>query len=288
MKKRNWNRVWGFLFAIVMMIGSISIPSSKVEAATRSIVLAKTAISLEVGKTAQIQVKKVNGLNSKKVSYCSLNKAVATVTSTGKVKAVKVGTTMVKVTSAVDKRVVKNVKVTVKKANAIRLSFPTQKRKVCHYELVLPKEASWEKVSSTAGRFYAGGMGKNGTQYGIAEKDCPQEEGAQLLQTMKDAEKELCKTARCTKKIVNKKSGDYDSVVMCIKNLETDPIQQSGISLLIRNRRPVQGRYHMLAIQLIGTGKEVGSKMYNSIYASMKNIGVSMPTYAEYKAYNSK
>lgn len=82
-------------------------------ASKKSITLNQTSKTLVVGKTTTVKVKKVNGLKSKKVSFKSSNKKVASVTSKGVVKGLKAGSATITVTSKENKKVKAKFKVKV-------------------------------------------------------------------------------------------------------------------------------------------------------------------------------
>ncbi len=106
------------LFLIMVMVCSMAVipcSNTEVSAATKkAITLSEKKATLYVGESTTITVKKVKGLSSKKVSYKTNNKKVATVSSKGVVKAKKKGKATITVTSKKDKKVKATFKLTVK------------------------------------------------------------------------------------------------------------------------------------------------------------------------------
>lgn len=91
--------------------------TSQAAAKTKKIIMNKKKITLKVGKTFKLKVKKVKPAKaSKAVTYKSNKKNIATVSKKGKITAKKVGTAKITVTSKKNKKAKTTVKVTVKKA----------------------------------------------------------------------------------------------------------------------------------------------------------------------------
>ena len=89
--------------------------TGNVEAAgKKSIVLNKKSVTLTVGQTTVIKVKKVKGLKSKAVIYKSSNSKIASINKNGKVKAKKAGKATIVVISIQDKKVKAKVTIRVK------------------------------------------------------------------------------------------------------------------------------------------------------------------------------
>lgn len=109
---KQLKRILVCLVCALCICGLITQP---VEAAKKSITLKATSATVKVGKTTTIEVKKVKGLKSKKVTYKSSDKTVATVTTKGVVKGVKAGTATITITSKEDKSVKAKFKVKVVK-----------------------------------------------------------------------------------------------------------------------------------------------------------------------------
>ena len=77
-----------------------------VKQGTTGLTTAKTAYTVVVGKTVSIGAKKTPAGSADAIKYTSANKAVATVTSTGVVKGIKVGKTTITVKSGTKSKVV--------------------------------------------------------------------------------------------------------------------------------------------------------------------------------------
>lgn len=86
-------------------------------AAKKQIVLNAKTAQIQVGTKTNIKIKKVKGLKSKKVTYKSSNKKVATVSNTGVVSGLKEGTATITVTSKENKKIRAKFKVKVVKRN---------------------------------------------------------------------------------------------------------------------------------------------------------------------------
>lgn len=100
--------------------------TSEAKAKTKKIVMNKKKVTLRVGKTFKLKVKKVKPAKaSKAVTYKSSKKKVATVSKKGVIKAKKVGTAKITVTSKKNKKAKATVKVTVKKKAATNKVTPT-------------------------------------------------------------------------------------------------------------------------------------------------------------------
>ncbi len=90
--------------------------TSEAAAKTKKIVMNKKKVTLEVGKSFKLKVKKVTPAKaSKKVTYKSSSKKIATVSKKGVIKAKKKGNATITVTSKANKKAKAKVKVTVKK-----------------------------------------------------------------------------------------------------------------------------------------------------------------------------
>lgn len=91
--------------------------TSEAAAKTKKIVMNKTKVSLKVGKTFKLKVKKVKPAKaSKKVTYKSSKKKVATVSAKGVIKAKSQGTAKITVTSKKNKKAKATVTVKVTKS----------------------------------------------------------------------------------------------------------------------------------------------------------------------------
>lgn len=100
--------------------------TSEAKAKTKKIVMNKKKVTLKVGKTFKLKVKKVKPAKaSKAVTYKSSKKKVATVSKKGVIKAKKVGSAKITVTSKKNKKAKATVKVTVKKASATKVTPTT-------------------------------------------------------------------------------------------------------------------------------------------------------------------
>ncbi len=88
-------KITALICAATLIISGTS--SVSAEAATKPVKLAKSSLTLTVGKSKTIKVKKADKVAIKKKTFSSTKKSVATVTKNGKVKAKKVGFATIKV-----------------------------------------------------------------------------------------------------------------------------------------------------------------------------------------------
>ena len=88
------------------VVVTVTVPKTKTTAIT-----VKTSVTVKKGKTIALNAKKTPANSDQKITYTSANKKIATVTSAGKIKGVKKGTTTITVKSG---SVTKKVQVTVK------------------------------------------------------------------------------------------------------------------------------------------------------------------------------
>ncbi len=138
---------WSSIFVFVLTVTLVSPVSSQLgiaattQAATVSI--NQKVLTLEVGKSKTL---KVTGTN-KKATWTSADKAIATVSSTGKVTAKKVGSTVI--TATVNKKKY-TCKVTVKKTvvNSLIKNAPFKAKETTHGKLKFIIPATWEQVIS--------------------------------------------------------------------------------------------------------------------------------------------
>lgn len=132
MEKKTMPRVLAMLLAIALVCTSIiTVPSTNAQAATKAkkITLTAKTQTLYVGKSKgsfTLKVKSVTPAKaSKAVTYKSSKPSVASVDKQGKVKAKKVGTTTITVTSTGNKKVKATCKVTVKEG-AKKIQAPAE------------------------------------------------------------------------------------------------------------------------------------------------------------------
>lgn len=156
--KRKSSKVVAFLLAVAMVATSLAYTPSSASAASKkkvtkvSITKPSTKVLvLKKGKTYKMKVK-VTAKKSKykKVTYKSSKKAVATVSKSGKIKAIKKGTAKITVTSKTDKK--KKATLTVKVGTPItKVTLTgTHGQKSFYYEEVKnvdPESKDYGKVS---------------------------------------------------------------------------------------------------------------------------------------------
>lgn len=119
--KRFMKKVACFAMAAALIGTSIGYSPATTQAApkTKKIVMNKKKVTLEVGKTFKLKVKKVTPKKaSKAVSYKSNKKKIAKVSKKGKITAVAAGSAKITVTSKKNKKAKATVKVTVTKAGS--------------------------------------------------------------------------------------------------------------------------------------------------------------------------
>ncbi len=105
--KKARKRLFSLFLVLAMVLTSVSIPSVTAEAAKKAKVKKiqitnpkKKKVTLNKGKTLQIKVKVTpKNAKNKKVSYKSSKRKIASVSSKGKVKGLKIGTAKITVTS---------------------------------------------------------------------------------------------------------------------------------------------------------------------------------------------
>lgn len=161
MKRRPLTKVLAFMLAILLAVGgTLTVPSEAYAAPkAKSITLNVKSKTLYVGKSTTIKVKSVTPKKaSKKVTFKSSNKKVATVNAKGKVVAKKAGKATITVTSASNKKVKATCKITVKQyakkitvTNAVKNTVSVKKGKSLTLKTkVEPSDASNKKVTYTS------------------------------------------------------------------------------------------------------------------------------------------
>ena len=121
MKKKRAKQILAMLLSLVLIMTTVVSPSATVFAttaqnATRSITLdVKSKVTMYVGTSRKIKVKSVTPKgSSRKVTYESSDPSVVKVSGSGTMKALREGQATITVTSASNREVYKEVKVTVK------------------------------------------------------------------------------------------------------------------------------------------------------------------------------
>lgn len=115
---KSMKRFMAFVLAVALVTGSLTVPvQAKTKKAVKSVSITNVKygkVVLKKGKTFALKTKvEVTGKASKKVTFASSNKKVATVSSKGKIKAVKNGTAKITVKSTFNKKKKATVKVVV-------------------------------------------------------------------------------------------------------------------------------------------------------------------------------
>lgn len=89
MKQKRWKKVLALAFAAVLVFGQASALHSETFAATKTAKsLNQTKVTLRVGQSKQL---KVSGVKASKIKWSTSKKSVASVSSSGKVRAKKAG-----------------------------------------------------------------------------------------------------------------------------------------------------------------------------------------------------
>ncbi len=115
LRKAAWALSGALMFTSVLGSSVVSQAAPK----TKKIVMNKKKVTLKVGKTFRLKVKKVNPAKaSKAVTYKSNKTKIATVSKKGVIKAKKVGKAKITVVSKKNKKAKATVNVVVKKASA--------------------------------------------------------------------------------------------------------------------------------------------------------------------------
>lgn len=115
MRKQNkrFAAVMALTLALTMVFSSVSVNAATKK--VKSMTLSAKSVTLEINDTKKVTVKKVTPAKaSKKVTWKSSNKAVATVSTTGVITAKAEGKATITATSKSNKKVKRTVKVTVK------------------------------------------------------------------------------------------------------------------------------------------------------------------------------
>lgn len=115
MRKQNkrFAAVMALTLALTMVFSSVSVNAATKK--VKSMTLSAKSVTLEINDTKKVTVKKVTPAKaSKKVTWKSSNKAVATVSTTGVITAKAEGKAIITATSKSNKKVKRTVKVTVK------------------------------------------------------------------------------------------------------------------------------------------------------------------------------
>lgn len=161
LKKNILNKKFtSFILTSAFIISSITVPSSVSYSAvrTKSITLNTSNLVLQEGEKAEIKVTKVKPKKAtKKVTYKSSKKSVATVTKKGVVTAKKEGTAKITVSSKANKKVKKTVKVTVVKKTgsniqnnpSVSIQTPAPGRKPVQTPAAKPTQSPAEKPEQT-------------------------------------------------------------------------------------------------------------------------------------------
>lgn len=119
-------KILTFVLALSLVLGSYSVPASaaKAKKAVKSVTVTnvkKGKLTMTAGKTFKIKVKvKVKGGASKKVTYSTSSKKIATVSSKGVIKAKKAGNAKITVKSKFNKKKKAIIKLTVKKKKSTK------------------------------------------------------------------------------------------------------------------------------------------------------------------------
>lgn len=122
MRKAAWAMAGALMFTSVLGSSVVSQAAPK----TKKIVMNKKKVTLKVGKTFKLKVKKVNPTKaSKAVTYKSNKTKIATVSKKGVIKAKKVGKAKITVVSKKNKKAKATVNVVVKKAASVEVPAVT-------------------------------------------------------------------------------------------------------------------------------------------------------------------
>lgn len=122
MRKAAWAMAGALMFTSVLGSSVVSQAAPK----TKKIVMNKKKVTLKVGKTFKLKVKKVNPTKaSKAVTYKSNKTKIATVSKKGVIKAKKVGKAKITVVSKKNKKAKATVNVVVKKAASVKVPAVT-------------------------------------------------------------------------------------------------------------------------------------------------------------------
>ena len=122
MRKAAWAMAGALMFTSVLGSSVVSQAAPK----TKKIVMNKKKVTLKVGKTFKLKVKKVTPAKaSKAVTYKSNKTKIATVSKKGVIKAKKVGKAKITVVSKKNKKAKATVNVVVKKAASVKVPAVT-------------------------------------------------------------------------------------------------------------------------------------------------------------------
>ena len=189
-------RIAGLIFVMFLIMGQFMTGVTNVQAATKSPKLNRTSLTLTVGKSKKLTVR-----NGKNVKWSSSNKAVATVSKNGTVKAKKVGkaTIRAKVSG-------KNLKCKVRvKKKAGNTNNKNSGRKI------LVAYFSW---SGTSERIAKNIIKQTGADSYRIERKTPYSSDYETV-AYRDAKKEADTNARPEIKNAPKSINQYDKIVLC-------------------------------------------------------------------------
>lgn len=169
MKRKVMTRITAFLLAFLMVCGSVFIEPSNVQAAAKAtkITLSAKKKTLYVGKSFTLKVKSVQPQNaSKKVTYKSSNKNVASVNTKGKVTAKSIGNATITVTSKANKKAKAKCKITVAQGvtdiqTASTLVMQKKKSVKLHFGIT-PDNASKKEVKFSSNKKSVAAVTKKG------------------------------------------------------------------------------------------------------------------------------
>ncbi len=169
MKRKVMTRITAFLLAFLMVCGSVFIEPSNVQAAAKAtkITLSAKKKTLYVGKSFTLKVKSVQPQNaSKKVTYKSSNKNVASVNTKGKVTAKSIGNATITVTSKTNKKAKAKCKITVAQGvtdiqTASTLVMQKKKSVKLHFGIT-PDNASKKEVKFSSNKKSVAAVTKKG------------------------------------------------------------------------------------------------------------------------------
>ncbi|MCI8634245.1 MAG: MBL fold metallo-hydrolase [Eubacterium sp.] len=169
MKRKVMTRITAFLLAFLMVCGSVFIEPPNVQAAAKAtkITLSAKKKTLYVGKSFTLKVKSVQPQNaSKKVTYKSSNKNVASVNTKGKVTAKSIGNATITVTSKANKKAKAKCKITVAQGvtdiqTASTLVMQKKKSVKLHFGIT-PNNASKKEVKFSSNKKSVAAVTKKG------------------------------------------------------------------------------------------------------------------------------
>ena len=207
MKHKRWKKILAIAFAAALVFGQVSALQTETYAATKaSKSLNQTKVTLRVGQSRQL---KVSGVKASKIKWSTSKKSVVTVSSSGKIKAKKVGKATI--TAKFSGKTLKcRVTVKAKSSTSKPAAKPTNPQPSKN-EKVLVAYFSW---SGTSERIAKNIIAQTGADEFRIEREVPYSDDYQTT-AYGDAQREAETNARPAIKNPPASIEQYDKVILC-------------------------------------------------------------------------